>query len=110
MSVIVHLNPGKSKGTYVPKCTSTEMKRRFEQEKDSSLCDSSTFTSHDMEQSDVLVFYQDVMHYGPENPSLPSLDSTDISTWRWVLFAMYSPVKGANQDEQQQLLSCKEDH
>jgi hypothetical protein len=54
---------------------------------------------------DVTVFYQDVPHCGPAHP--PVVDDQHMSKWRWVLFAMFSPSEGAEQDAAQQYLQCE---
>jgi hypothetical protein len=47
----------------------------------------------------LVLFHGDVAHYCPVN---------ELQTkWRWVLFAMFSPMEGADQDEYQQFLRCQ---
>lgn len=58
------------------------------------LCHESNFASHAMYGGDALVFYGDVAHYGPANPS--GID------WRWVLYVMFSPEAGPDQDAVQE--------
>lgn len=104
VSVIVHLSPGTTAGTHLPRHTHADMLRLLQDEATGSLpCDASTYISNAMQQSDVAIFYDDVPHYGPAHSVTAE---TDISTWRWVLFAMFSPERGARQDEQQTFLSC----
>ncbi len=50
-----------------------------------------------MRGGDTLIMYGDVLHFGPDNPS-----DTD---WRWVLFAMFSPEVGPDQDAAQEFFS-----
>jgi hypothetical protein len=116
VSVLVHLNPGASTGTHLPRPSHVDMLRLIRDESTGSLpCDESMYVSSIMQQSAVTVFYGDVPHYGPahlvttgdQRSSPPSRrDATDLSAWRWVLFALFSPERGARQDEQQTLLSC----
>jgi len=46
---------------------------------------------------DALTMYGNVAHFGPANPS-----DTD---WRWVLFVMFSPEAGPDQDASQEFFS-----
>jgi hypothetical protein len=92
ISVIIHLNPGKSKGTYLPVFTATA--RKFGMARDAtSYCEENAYESLSMEQGDMALFFQDVPHYGPDNP--------EPDGWRWVLFMMFSPEDAAGQDEYQ---------
>ena len=52
------------------------------------------------------MFYQDVPYCGPAHPSAEPDGADDRSKWRWVLFAMFSPSQGADQDTSQQYLHC----
>lgn len=104
VSVVLHLNPGVTRGTHVPLPSAADMAPLMQSlppdewaaERD-RLCVDQNFASHDMQGGDALVFYGDVAHYGPANPS-----ATD---WRWVLFVMFSPEPGPDQDAEQEYLS-----
>jgi hypothetical protein len=113
VSVLVHLNPGSSAGTHLPRRSHVDMLRMIAggETFGSLACDASMYVSSRMDQSDVTVFYDDVPHYGPAHPMQATnveCRSADVSMWRWVLFAMFSPERGARQDEQQTFLVCEE--
>jgi hypothetical protein len=80
LSVVLHLNPRPVKGTYMPTLTFDALKQQmdFKDGRKRFGCNDADFESKDMHQGDVLAFYQDVPHYGPEHPAAPSrtLDST----------------------------------
>lgn len=111
VSIILHLNPGATKGTYVPKATAVEVPNRIAAGlRSKAHCEQMRvreFGSHSMDQGDALLFYQDLPHYGPEQPDVSTpKERDDINNWRWVLFLMYSPQIGANQDAHQITLPC----
>jgi hypothetical protein len=93
LSVLLHLNPEPTRGTHVPKSTADVMAAL--EKKD---CRDSNFISHEMFGGDMLVFYDDVPHFGPANES--------DTEWRWVLFVMFSPEEGPEQDSQQTFFDC----
>jgi hypothetical protein len=105
VSIVLHLNPGVTCGTHVPLLSAADMApllgcmpRHDEWATVSErLCRESNFASHDMQGGDALVFYTDVPHFGPANPS-----DTD---WRWVLYTMFSPEAGPDQDDTQEFFS-----
>jgi hypothetical protein len=78
LSVVLHLNPEPTRGTHIPKATAAEMAASLEKD-----CSDEMFISHEMVGGDLLVFYDDVPHFGPANES--------DTEWRWVLFVMFSP-------------------
>jgi hypothetical protein len=108
ISAVLHLNPETTRGTHVPIATAAEMASLYGSESPSSgaesdtaasndrRCNDSNFVSHDMLGGDLLVFFDDVAHYGPANVSL--------TEWRWVLFVMFSPEEGPDQDNLQTFL------
>jgi hypothetical protein len=103
-SCILHLNPGESRSTHMPNLPAAQMEPLFSaagatwQQQSEHLCHPDHFHSHAMHSGDLLVFRTDVAHYGPANDS--SADE------RWVLFVMFSPVGGPDQDERQEFLDC----
>lgn len=94
LSIIVHLNQGL--GTHLPSSPPTS--------NSAECCDMSCYQAVQMERGDASVFYQDVPHCGPAHSD--SSDERDVRQWRWVLFAMFSPAGGADQDNEQQNLRC----
>ncbi len=101
VSVVLHLNPGATNGTHVPLLSAADMALLLQPlrpakwgEASERLCHESNYASHAMYGGDVLVFHGDIAHYGPANPS-----TTD---WRWVLFVMFSPEDGPEQDAEQE--------
>ncbi len=101
VSVVLHLNPGATYGTHVPLLSAADMASLLQPirpaewaEASERLCHGSNYASHVMYGSDALIFHGDVVHYGPANPS-----TTD---WRWVLFVMFSPEDGPEQDAEQE--------
>jgi hypothetical protein len=113
ISAVLHLNPETTRGTHVPIATAAEMASLYYGSEhppsgaepgdtitsNDRRCKDSNFLSHDMLGGDLLVFFDDVAHYGPANASL-----TD---WRWVLFVMFSPEEGPDQDNLQTFLHFK---
>ena len=103
-SCILHLHPGEAQSTWVPALPAAQMQPLFDtkgaawREHAQHLCHVDHFRSHLMQAGDLMVFRGDVPHYGPANES--------SSEWRWVLFVMFSPVPGPNQDSEQEFLDC----
>lgn len=103
LSILLHLNPGVTRGTHVPLLSAADMSPLMHCSPDEwstvseHLCRESNFVSHDMQGGDALVFYGDVAHFGPANPS--------DTKWRWVLYAMFSPEAGLDQDAKQEYFS-----
>jgi len=86
VSILVHLNPGTTKGARRPTCKASELAALLA---DLGIAfDASNFHFHsadvEQEQGDLTPAYHDVPHYGP--------------TWRWVLTRERSR---AGQDERQ---------
>ena len=99
VSVLMHINPGTTQGTHMPVGEASQMAALFADL--ANVCIESNFHSASMQQGDITVFYHDVFHYGPAYDGVEGGDVKDVSTWRWVLFAMFSPEHGAGQDEHQ---------
>lgn len=103
VSVILHLNPGATHGTHTPTCPASQLPALVASP--AAWCDESAFHSVDMYQGDVALFYHDVPHFGPAHKD--GGKASDMAQWRWVLFAMFSPESGANQDTKQTFLNCE---
>jgi hypothetical protein len=102
ISMVLHLNGGSTAGTHVPTLTPAAMNQLIQEwircKKNARICDDKIFTSHTMSFGDLLLFFNDVVHFGPAN-----LSSTE---WRWVLFVHFSPEEGPNQDSNQDFFKC----
>jgi hypothetical protein len=109
ISAVLHLNPETTRDTHVPIATAAEMASLYSGSEGPSSgaesetvtsndrrCKDSNFLSHHMLGGDLLVFFDDVAHYGPANES--------PTEWRWVLFVMFSPEEGPDQDNLQTFL------
>lgn len=104
ISVILHLNPGVTRGTHVPLVSAEEMSSLVTLDphdwpagSSERLCAEDNFLSHDMHGGDALIMYGNVAHFGPANPS--------NTEWRWVLFTMFSPEAGPEQDASQEFFA-----
>jgi hypothetical protein len=112
LSVIVHLNSIPKQSTFMPQLTSSALMSRFIHNRRFG-CDEqsrSDWKSKLMYQGDMMFFYQDTPHFGPEHPARrePAATSEDATNdWRWVLFFMFSPSDAAQQDEKTVLLKCE---
>jgi hypothetical protein len=107
-SCILHLSSGDAQGTHLPILSAERMQPVLTAKKTgvglrdeiARLCHPDNFHSHLMHSGDLLVFRDDVPHYGPANGS--------TSEWRWVLFVLFSPVPGPDQDGTQEFIHCSE--
>jgi hypothetical protein len=102
VAVILHLNVTPVPGTHVPKWTAEEMAgmtgANFKRH-GAPICEDASFVSHLMEMGDLLLFFTDVAHYGPANSSR--------TEWRWILYFLFSPEEGPDQDHFQDYLHCR---
>jgi hypothetical protein len=113
VSIVLHLNPEPMPSTHVPRAPVTDGTPSWSTASSSPPCDEEEkeqqqqqqqqqqqhhFVSHDdMHGGDLLLFFSDVAHFGPTNAL--------TSNWRWVLFVMFSPEAGSDQDGQQTFLT-----
>jgi hypothetical protein len=100
VSCLVNLAPRPTCSTWLPRLPAEQLLRRAAESDEQHLerlCDPIHYASYALQPGDLVAFRGDLPHYGPGNLS---------GEERWMLFVLFSPVEGADQDEQQQFVHC----